>query len=145
VKVKIKMNVPKPPTGMPGVTFFGSCYKWKDVFYRMGEEYTINKADFNPAIMVSLEPPKKKKAKKIVVMEDTYSGKKKDDSGVIIHPVAEEAKTEEEVLLNLADGPIHVPTEDTPILINTSDEIETLGENTAILLEKPKERKHRKR
>jgi len=59
LKVKIKMNVPKPPTGMTGVTFFGSCYKWKDVFYRMGEEYTINKADFNPAIMVNLEAPKK--------------------------------------------------------------------------------------
>ena len=54
------MNVPKPPRGMPGVTFFGHCYKWRDVFYKMGEEYTINKADFNPAIMVDLSPPKKK-------------------------------------------------------------------------------------
>ncbi len=59
MKVKIKMNVPKPPTGISGITFFGACYKWKDVFYRMGDEYTVNKADFNPAIMVDLSPRKK--------------------------------------------------------------------------------------
>ena len=94
MKVKIKMNVPKPPTGMSGVTFFGSCYKWKDVFYRMGEKYTVNKADFNPAIMIDLTP--KPKAKKIIVMEDTYSGKKKEDIGVIIHPVAEDASQKPE-------------------------------------------------
>ena len=75
MKVKIKMNVPKPPTGMAGVTFFGHCYKWKDVFYRMSEEYTVNKADFNPAIMVSLEVPKK--------------------GPTIIHLVAKEEKVEE--------------------------------------------------
>lgn len=101
MKVKIKMNVPKPPTGMPGVTFFGSCYKWKDVFYRMGEEYTVKKEDFNPAIMVDLSP-RKKAVPKV------------------------EKETEAEVELNTSDEiseEIKLPTGDTPILIKTSDEV----------------------
>ena len=116
MKVKIKMNVPKPPTGMAGVTFFGHCYKWKNVFYEMGREYTVNKADFNPAIMVSLEVPKK--------------------GPTIIHLIAKEEKTEvdEEVELNTSDEvPFIVPEN---VEISTADEVPT---------ETSKKRKHRKK
>lgn len=55
MKVKIKTNV---PSGKPGITYFGHTYKWHGKYYDMGMEYKIAAEDFNPDIMVSLEPPK---------------------------------------------------------------------------------------
>lgn len=55
MKVKIKVNVPK---GATGVTYYGHTYGWHGGFYDMDKEYTIKKEDFNPVIMISLEPKK---------------------------------------------------------------------------------------
>lgn len=90
MKVKIKTNV---PSGKPGVTYFGHTYKWHGTYYDMGLEYTIAAEDFNPDIMVSLEPPKKVEAPPLpeVILPETAT----EEEEAALEPISPSDQKEE--------------------------------------------------